>query len=295
MGVDTEELLTEVGITYTTTGKNIGQGWIGVECIQCGDTSNHAAISPNGKVLHCWSCGYKCGIIKFIQRTLNIPYNKAKALVKKHSSVFNSSDVIFQDVPDIILPGTPELSSLTKTYLKKRGFDPEYLSQTYSLYDGGRSGPYKYRVIVPIFMNYELVTFAARDVSGQQELRYKNLSSMKSKLPIGEVLYGIDDIDKSAIVVEGIFDSLVFPQGVAVASLGTVMTPAQLNKLSKLDAVYLLLDADKAGQRKAKEIHNILDMCGVQVEILDLPEGVNDPGELNKTQVQQIVSMYIGG
>ena len=94
--------------------------------------------------------------------------------------------------------------------------------------------------------------------------------------------------------IEGCMDAMKIGPG-CVATLGTVVTDAQVQLLSKLQDVYVLFDGDKSGIRKSKDLACVLSFCGVNVQILDLPEGVDDPAEMNKTQVNSLRTTYLGG
>ncbi len=297
MTIDAEGLLTEVGIEYATHGKNIGAGgWLGVTCPKCGDTSNHAAVTPDGGGWTCWSCGGKGSITKLIQVLSKGNYTAIQKIVRQYSDKFyhGSHDTEMQKVPDITLPGDAMLSSGTKAYLRNRGFQPTYLQQNYGIVDGGPTGEYKFRVVVPVYMHQTLVSFVARDVTGRQELRYKNLPAIQSKIPTKQLIYNWDNIHKRAFIVEGIFDS--WAMGLeSCAVLGTTITTAQIRLLKTLEEGYILFDRGAKAQARAENLASVLSFCGVHVEILDLPEGVSDPAELSKQQIQQIKSMYLGG
>ena len=296
MDVDAEALLTEAGISYVSSGKNIGaNGWIGIDCPRCSDQSNHCAIVPSGTNWTCWSCGGKGSITKAIQVLGMLPYNTAAELVKKYSNKFHhETDIEFQNVPEVVLPGTPKLSTQTKRYLRNRGLSPLYLQQNYGVVDGGTDGKYKFRVIIPVYMNNTLVTYIARDVTGRQELRYKNLPAHESKLPTKQVIYNWDNIHKRAVVCEGAFDSWAIGLD-ACAVLGTAMSDAQIKLLSTLDEAIILFDNSKKAQARAEKLDCVLSFCGVDSKVALLPEGVDDPGEMSTEQVNHFRYNYLGG
>ena len=45
--LDAEEILDDLGLSYTSQGKNVSEGWIGIQCVfpDCDDTSNHLGIN----------------------------------------------------------------------------------------------------------------------------------------------------------------------------------------------------------------------------------------------------------
>jgi hypothetical protein len=58
------EYLDDKNISYSTSGKNVSSGWIGISCPFCGDSSNHLGINLESKVFSCWKCGEKGNFIK---------------------------------------------------------------------------------------------------------------------------------------------------------------------------------------------------------------------------------------
>lgn len=292
MKVNIEQLLDDYQIEYRSSGKNIGTDFIGVTCCSCGNET-HGGITPDGRLQLCWVCGAKIGIVKFIASTLSIPYSKAKDIVNPYFSKYHSSpNLQIQEVPKIILPGSPKLGPLCISYLKDRGFDPFLLQAQYNLHDGGQTGDYKYRVIIPIYFKGELVTFVARALSTEIKLRYKNLSKIKSKIPVGGILYGGEDIDDECFLVEGIFDKFVMGSN-CVATLGTVVTDIQIKLLCKLKRCVILFDNSKAARAKAGELKSILSFCGVETEIATLPDHVSDPGKLTSKEAMVIRRRYL--
>jgi len=44
---DVEQFLYDYSVSYTTSGKNVSQGWIGVQCPFCDDHSSHGGFNIN--------------------------------------------------------------------------------------------------------------------------------------------------------------------------------------------------------------------------------------------------------
>jgi DNA primase len=55
-----------------------------------------------------------------------------------------------------------------------------------------------------------------------------------------------------------------------------------------VEKVFVLYDADKAGQEAAAKIKPLIEEAGFLVEIIDLPEG-SDPGDLDQDSVDMII------
>ena len=292
MNIDIESLLDECDINYEQSRKNVGQGWYGIEeCPNCGAGGYHCGITPDGGGYSCFVCGRSGGIAQFLCKILRIPYNKAQEILSKYSSNFyHAADVTFNDVPDIILPGQ-ELGKAAMQYLLNRGLHPYHLVDNYGIIDGGITGDYKYRIIIPIYINHQLVSFIARDYTGLQTLRYTNLSIIKSKIPLEQCLYNWDVIGSECLLVEGVFDVMKMGSD-CCGALGVVMTKAQILLLQTLKRVVICFDYDKAGQVKAVALASTLSFCGVDVVIAKLPQNVTDPAEMTTEQVRVFKNKY---
>src|SRR3954454_10692983 len=110
----------------------------------------------------------------------------------------------------------------------------------------------------------------------------------------GRQLFGIDVARKEAmrsgrfVVVEGYTDVLALHQagiGEAVAIMGTAMTQEQLAELAKVGdsnrrgAVFLALDADRAGREAMLRAARLAEDRGVDLRVVDMPEST-DPADL---------------
>lgn len=87
------------------------------------------------------------------------------------------------------------------------------------------------------------------------------------------------------ILVEGYMDAIALHQygfDCAVASLGTALTEAQVNLLSKYtDQVVLIYDGDEAGQNATRRAMPMLEKSGLQLRVLRM-QGAKDPDEFLK-------------
>ena len=139
------------------------------------------------------------------------------------------------------------------------------------------AGNYAYRLIIPIVMNGIIVNFTARDVSGQQEPKYKNCPNDHAVIPIKETLYNIDTIRNKAIIVEGTTDVWRIGRG-CCATMGVEYTSTQLSMLANknLDEIYIMYDEDAI--LKAEKLAIAVSAFCPKVEIIEI-EG--DPGNLS--------------
>ena len=287
--IDVRGLLEDLGIDYTEAGKNVSDGWVGVSCPWCGDSSNHLGVNIRSKVCSCFRCGATGNIISYLSEELG--------------SIKNAMDVISTSIPrelqreeeqsvhrpkTVILPkeASEKITPRHAWYLQSRNFHYMEIMRKYPLYFCGPIGKWANRIIVPVYKNFKLITFSSVDISEKSMVRYKHEQEERSILPIKEYLYGIEYTNgHSCAAVEGLFDSWRIGYG-AVPTWGTKVTPAQKALLAKFKEVYIAFDGDYAGRKGAEKLGNDLAPF-TSVHILDIPEG-KDPDTLDDDEIIEI-------
>lgn len=181
---------------------------------------------------------------------------------------------------------------------------------------------YHERLVIPVYMENKLVTFAARDMSGKAEvwskvkkiIKEKNLSKVdKQKIidkymykkilypfgtPMSKLFFNWDEAiknKKEVFICEGIFDALrIMSFGYNVVALLTCHLNSYKAKqlVQNFERIYVTLDNDNKidvngklvnpGQDAAQKIMKDF-LTDVQVFNLVLPEG-KDPDECNKEE-----------
>lgn len=288
--VDIRELLESEGLDYRNSGKNISSGWIGVNCPFCGDDhSNHLGINLRHKTTSCFRCGKTGTIITYLSHVLN-SFNKAMSVIQKFipRELRIEKEMERSGVSKVLLPDNAELglSEYHKTYLRKRGFNPDILSHQFNMHSVGPVGKWKNRIILPVIRNYRLVTFTSIEIHDDSIIRYKHLDDESSIIPIKHLLFGEEFTDKrNVIVVEGIFDFFRFNGGV-VPTFGTKFTDIQKKLLARFVNVTIVGDGDKAGWEMNKKLSAELSpFCNVKY--YDLEEGL-DPDKLTESEIRFI-------
>jgi DNA primase len=138
-------------------------------------------------------------------------------------------------------------------------------------------GAYAGRIIIPVKVDGEVVTWQARAIGDEVEPKTLNCPGTRA----GSALFNIDNIQPPWVVlVEGPFDALRLPD-LAVATLGSRLSKNQRRHLKRkgFSHVIIMRDADDTGQRSAVEDAMELVSAGFSVYIAPLPLGVYDPGE----------------
>jgi len=278
------------GIEYTFEGKNISSGgaWVGINCPHCGDSNFHGAVNLHNKAYSCFRCTpTNNSILNLIATIENCSERRAWGITRKYQNL----DCLFEKEQELIRTSKIEIpSGVSKNfsqshidYLTSRRLDPNSLIKKYDLYCGGLTGDFKFRIVAPIYHNYTMVTLVGRDITGKAKQPYKALPAERSVNSTKEVLYNIDTVKDTAVIVEGIFDVWRIGDS-AVATMGTKYTHQQLRLLRGVERVFIMFDADatKEAHKMAASLYGIAN----HIEVLELTEG--DPCDLNEEDVTHL-------
>ncbi len=286
--LDIQKLLGSINVPFWTSGKNISDGWIAISCPFCGDSSNHCGI--NSYAFSCWKCGSKGNIKKLLAKLRGGSWNEALVLFDKYNdSLYVDSYVKkYSTVSEVAWPDhcTVELPEVHRNYIKSRGFNPTIIQELYDVRAVYQLGEWKYRLIIPIYMQGVLVSFVGRDITGKAGIRYKNLQKEKSIIPVKNATYNIDSIYEIAIICEGIFDSWRFGiYGVAV--MGLQLTAMQINTIAKrLKRAIIIFDNERIARSRAMALGEALAMQGIVVDLVDIDE--KDPGAMSQRKADEL-------
>lgn len=287
--IDIREVLDDLHIHYTESGKNVSDGWIGVACPFCDDSSNHMGINLAHKTISCFKCGEPGTVIKYLSEELR-SFNKAIQIlgdaVPRELRSFETEKTGGVSRVELPKEASRKITPYHAGFLEDRGYDWKDISDRYNMHFCGPIGIWRNRIIVPVIKSYKLITFTSVDISDETDMRYRHLKDEESIIPIKHHLFGLEFTDNhTAIVVEGFFDQLRFGDG-AVATFGTTVTPEQKRLLSKFSVVKICFDGDEAGRKGGQKLANDLaPFC--EVKIFDLPEGT-DPDKLPPEDIKSI-------
>ena len=179
---DAKKWMNNAGIPFRTSGKNISSGgWVGLNCIFCGDRSSHLGIAPNGMSYSCFRCGAKGHITKLIRSILQVPHSECKAIFERYSNVLSVDyyNVTNRERASVVQWDNPnfekEMPSVFAQYLYDRRYVPSQIEELYGVKCCYLTGDFKYRLVIPIFQNGIIVTYIGRDITGKSNIKYKNL------------------------------------------------------------------------------------------------------------------------
>lgn len=182
-----------------------------------------------------------------------------------------------------------EGSKLYKTAIDS-GINREYLIEAGlikpSNRDDGFYDTFRGRLMFPVFnTSGKVIAFAGRILGNEKAAKYIN-SPQTMVYDKSAVLYGINfaknEIRKhdEAILVEGYTDVIsLHENGIknVIASSGTSLTPRQLKMVHRYgETITMIYDADSAGQKAMKRGINLALDEGLDVKLLELPDG-QDP------------------
>lgn len=280
---DIRAYLDSRNIHYATSGKNIStSGWIGINCPFCpeGDDGHHLGICLSNNVITCWKCGVKGNIIKLLLWFDQCSYKDITPILKKflldssridefRTTAINEDRLDFQQFLRTIYIENQLLDS-HQYYLQNRRFNPKEIFYKYKLMCTGPIGDWRLRLIIPVFLNGQMVSFTSRDITNLNSTRYKNCPNRCSVIPIKNCLYNIDSVTDSAIVVEGPPTVWRWGDGV-IATLGTKYTESQawLMRRKGIKNAFILFDNEAEAQVRASRLAHNLSAVLNHVEILE--------------------------
>lgn len=314
--MDLIDFFDDHGIEYWKSGNNVSRGCINIQCPFCDDHSNHLGIRKKDFKVRCWRCGSH-NIEKVVQEISGITYKEAKLFcsdlslgvtdtnppVEKYASSLLSTSV---QLPQ---ESTRRFPQLHIDYLISRGFKPNKINRLIRKYKlracYNTSCKYKFRIIIPIIQNRNIISFTSRTVVKGIDPRYKDATNKPYKkngkiiqdcmIEPKHLVYNIDTVTpgSDAILVEGPVDVWKLGNN-AIALLGTNYTEDQIIiiKRKSIRNLFILFDSDRTGRKKARAVTKVLAPLVRKVEDVTLTK-VNDPGEL-KEEEAEIVRNQLG-
>lgn len=327
--VDWERFCTLQHIDYLKTAASLARGYINIHCPFCGDTdrSYHLGLHKSGR----WTCyrdptGHKgSDPHRIIMRLVGCNYEQASNYVQDDVVELSDFDEAASEFmldnseprrhDQLELP--TEFRSLTSSrgrarmywnyLIAKRGFrssDIPKLTRRYDLHYCDK-GIWRGRIIIPIQLDGELLSWTGRTVYDTEELRYRSLSHKKDAEPRGlinvrDLLFNYDNAMRKyhhiCVIVEGPFDTINLDWhgkdlGIcSVATFGTGIRKAQLDMLNSIrERCDLLLVC--GDQNAEANVMNLLSAAyDINIQHLPLPSNVKDPAELTRREIIDLFS-----
>ena len=282
--LDIKNLLSDHHIPFKTSGRNISHGWIGTSCIFCGDSSNHLGINEDG-FYNCWRCGKKGHISYLLSVLLKKPvYEIERILIdyETYTDVLDKkTEIVYRDIePKNLLK---EWHIQYYAYLRRRNYDWDTI-RNFSLKCFNVYGEWAWRIYIPVFLEGKLVNYLGRTVR-EGESRYKNCKNEDAVIPMKNLLYNVDSVRDTVIIVEGVTDVWRIGSG-CVATFGVQFTDKQINILyeRKVQRAFVMYDNEHDAQKQAEKLANQLSIfCKTEILIPD-----TDPSEMSLSDVRSL-------
>jgi hypothetical protein len=195
-------------------------------------------------------------------------------------------------------------------YMYSRGYKRKDISLLHKRYNlrYANSGFFKYRVILPVYIDHKLVTWTGRTIDKGSDLRYstlttkpekaKQLGTSLAKLPISDCLGFFDHLmkhpKKTLFITEGPFDALWLDYHFqtldcrATCLFGLTMSENKkwlFDRLAdKFEEFVFLLDQNEL----SKSMRMAQELSVYDPKVITLPDGVEDPAVLTIKQIKEL-------
>lgn len=333
--LDWRTVLAEHRVPHVERGANVKRGELNIRCPFCGsaDPSFHMGLSLESGYWACWRNSEHRGKspLRLICRLLNVSYSRARQIAGMADDMPPDPDGFDAMAARIMgrdnrvermeqvrreflrMPSTYlelcELGSVSRFfhYMVSRGFtyqDVYDLTEDYGL-RAARGGPDRDRVILPYYMDGDLVAWTGRAI-GPATIRYKDLPRDECIVPIKETLFNYDALSTGGcvlFVVEGPVDALKID--LAGRNLGVRAVAVSTNSISA-DQVYIL-------EEFAQGFRTVVFMLDTQSElgvvdsmrmkqklggvpnlaIMQVPFNLKDAGEMSPQQARMFVNQTV--
>jgi hypothetical protein len=277
--VTIQEALSECGIEFLESGHQHSRpGWIQTrDCPFCGSANFHLGYNITAGYWNCWRCSYHPTWEVF--KALGVPAYVAKQLNKD-----------FAPAPDRTrgeLKEPAHRGPLLKAhvqYLRSRHLDPGTAQELWGAQGIGIAPRLSWRIYIPILHNGKRVSWTTRTI-GNSPQRYISASFKEESMNHKELVYGLDYVRDTALVVEGPLDVWNVGPG-AVGLFGTAYSTAQVKLLAKVPNRFVCFDNSREAQRLARQLAHELSCFPGRTQLLQIE--AEDPGSASKQEVTAV-------
>lgn len=271
-------------------------GWLKSRCPYCGkDLKFGINLSLNR--CNCFRCGEHPSTIDLVMylEHLDTYTEVIRVLEQEEFSGYTFKEEVLElkEKKPLYLPegfkllnqGASLLAKSARSYVKRRGFDPEELSKMGWGY--GTKDKYFGYLIIPFHEKGELVYFNARLFIGNGP-RYNNPDTTDSGLGKSFIIYNKDALEmyKAVFLCEGAINAQTMGEK-GIASGGKAISRYQINEIIKspVERIIILFDPDAKGDA----IDLALKLVTYKkVKVVFLPEG-KDCNDLGRKEVLKLV------
>ena len=288
--MDILQLLDKHGIEYRKTGKNISHKWIGVCCPFFLDSGFHGGFTTTKPFRYsCWRCNNKNPIFA-LSKILPLPYNTIHQIVNEDIDSIIISKLQIGIKPFCFPDYCNKMTNRHKKYLEERNFDPDFLEKKYKLLGTSHLGDYCHRIITPIFINQNVISYQGRDITNRSKMRYKACPTEYEIIHHKHILYNIDNTKKeNVVVVEGITGVWRLGDN-SICTFGVKYTSEQALLLCKFKKVFVFFDTDDGGigQEQSERLRSFLNTYGVKTVNITTDKN-KDSGSISNEEAKEIM------
>lgn len=272
-----EQVLQKLNIEYTAHSR--GQ-WLSFRCIHPKHNDRNASCNINviSGLWHCWSCparGNLQMLVNMVDGTLKLEdmVSEEDAVLLQIDSIYSKSMdrvMVYEKINDfkrdIEYIQRDFISALdnkdAREYLYNRNLNDETIREFNLMF--AIRGEYKDRVIIPYYIDGEMIGFNSRHIGDGHRYLY-----FVDKNRFNGFIYNLGNVESrdSVILVEGPFDLMYMWQcgfKNVISTLNTSMNNEHMNKIFEFDKIIFCFDndpiskaGDKAVLQHSKEILKI--------------------------------------
>jgi DNA primase len=239
--------------------------------------------NTSGGFANCWKCGSH-SVFAVIREYTGLAYDKTKKLVEQLDDLVavppRKATKAFLSVPACVNP----LKNAHIRYLTKRGFHYKTIQQLWQVRGIGVAGRLAWRLFIPILHKGRMVSWTTRTI-GNKGLRYISAEPEHESIPHKHILYGMDYVRHTAIIVEGPLDAWAVGPG-AVATFGTAYTKHQIAELINVPKRIICYDNNPGAQRQATKLLN--ELGPFEGETINVVLDADDPGEAKSSELRKL-------
>ena len=298
MQIDWRGLLDSLSIEWIDRGKNTSSGNINIKCPWClDDPSKHMAIALMKEAYYCYRAPNQHSGKNFfwlLSRFGIRDQEEARRLLRRFQRA-GDAPIVTRLPTDLQQQRTAWSrfenagnSQEALDYLAGRGFPlPRLLCEQFDL-RYAKNGEWARRLLIPLHLNGDIVSWTARDMTGRYEQKYLMNAVAEAALYTPDIIKPKPAI---AVIVEGPMDALRIAQGtrdarvISIALCGKFLSAEKLLQIRKAcetcSSILVTLDADAPMSACYQAVASIQSATKVEhVGRAKLPMGVKDPGDL---------------